>query len=186
MVFLTLAVAQLAIALGVRARPGSWANPALLLAVFGAFALQLTAVYLAPLQDLLGTQPLTLHAALLVLLAAVPGYGLARWDRWRSDRRHARVWAATAHRPDSGDRRSAAGIVIPATAKMGRRLVWGEVVSTGTNVRLIQVGDQVLYDPEDRAEVEVRGTILVLMRERDIHAVAAGRLDQEGFTGLYL
>ncbi len=89
-------------------------------------------------------------------------------------------------RPEAGDRRSAAGIVIPATAKMGRRLVWGEVVSTGTNVRLIQVGDRVLYDPEDRAEVEVRGTILVLMRERDIHAVAAGRLDQEGFTGLYL
>lgn len=89
-------------------------------------------------------------------------------------------------RPDSGDRRSAAGIVIPATAKMGRRLVWGEAVSTGTNVRSIQVGDQVLYDPEDRAEVEVRGTILVLLRERDVHAVAAGRLDQEGFTGLYL
>jgi chaperonin GroES len=88
--------------------------------------------------------------------------------------------------PESGDRRSAAGIVIPATAKMGRRLVWGEVVSTGTNVRSIQVGDRVLYDPEDRAEVEVRGTILVLMRERDVHAVAAGRLDQEGFTGLYL
>ena len=87
--------------------------------------------------------------------------------------------------PESGDRRSAAGIVIPATAKMGRRLVWGEVVSTGTNVRSIQVGDRVLYDPEDRAEVELQSTQYVLLRERDIHAVAAPRVE-DGNTGLYL
>lgn len=44
-----------------------------------------------------------------------------------------------------------------------------------------------LYDPEDRSEVEVRGTTYVLLRERDIHAVAAERVgDTGGNTGLYL
>ena len=44
-----------------------------------------------------------------------------------------------------------------------------------------------LYDPEDRAEVEVRGVAYVLMRERDLHAVAAERLQgSEDSTGLYL
>jgi chaperonin GroES len=45
----------------------------------------------------------------------------------------------------------------------------------------------VLYDPEDRAEVEVRATAYVLLRERDIHAVAAERLGESGeAAGLYL
>jgi chaperonin GroES len=88
---------------------------------------------------------------------------------------------------EGGDRRSAAGILIPATAKMGKRLVWGDVVAIGTTVRTMQIGDRVLFDPEDRAEVEVRGTDYLLMRERDVHAVAAGRLEDEGAnTGLYL
>jgi hypothetical protein len=43
----------------------------------------------------------------------------------------------------------------------------------------------VLFDPEDRAEVEVRGKDYVLLRERDLHAVAAERL-QDGKTGLSL
>src|SRR5579884_4192980 len=79
--------------------------------------------------------------------------------------------------PDAGERRSTAGIVIPATAKMGRRLVWAEVVAVGGNVRHIQPGDRVLYDPEDRSEVELHGALYVLLRERDLHAVAAGRIE---------
>ncbi len=44
-----------------------------------------------------------------------------------------------------------------------------------------------LYDPEDRAEVEVRGVAYVLMRERDLHAVAADRFEGSvDSTGLYL
>ncbi|HEX2807864.1 MAG TPA: hypothetical protein VHN80_17020, partial [Kineosporiaceae bacterium] len=31
----------------------------------------------------------------------------------------------------------------------------------------------VLYDPEDRSEVELQATQYVLLRERDLHAVAA-------------
>lgn len=86
---------------------------------------------------------------------------------------------------DVGERRSTAGIVIPATAQMGRRLAWARVVAAGANVRTVEVGDRVLFDPEDRGEVEVRGESYILLRERDIHAVAAERL-ADGQTGLYL
>lgn len=88
--------------------------------------------------------------------------------------------------PDVGERRSSAGIVIPATAKMGKRLEWAEVVAVGNHVRSVQVGDRVLFDPEDHAEVELKGTTHVLLRERDIHAIAAERLEDSGATGLYL
>lgn len=86
---------------------------------------------------------------------------------------------------ESGERRSSAGIVIPATAAMGRRLSWARVEAVGPHVRSVQVGDRVLFDPEDRAEVEVRGDGYILLRERDLHAVAAERID-DGQTGLYL
>lgn len=84
-----------------------------------------------------------------------------------------------------GERRSSGGILIPATAQMGKRLAWAEVIATGPNVRAMEVGDQVLFNPEDRYEVEVRGLDYIIVRERDIHAVAARRLE-EGSTGLYL
>jgi chaperonin GroES len=86
-----------------------------------------------------------------------------------------------------GERRSGGGILIPATAAVGKRLAWAEVVAVGQNVRTVEVGDRVLFDPEDRAEVEVRGATYQLMRERDLHAVAAERLqDSADSTGLYL
>ena len=86
---------------------------------------------------------------------------------------------------DPGERRSGGGILIPATVTMGRRLAWAEVVSIGSSVRVVKVGDRVLFDPEDRAEVELHSHSYILLRERDIHAVAAERLS-EGHTGLYL
>ena len=85
-----------------------------------------------------------------------------------------------------GERRSSGGIVIPATAAMGgRRLAWSRVAAIGPHVRRVEVGDRVLFDPEDKAEVEVNAETYVLMRERDIHAVAAERLG-DSQTGLYL
>jgi chaperonin GroES len=84
-----------------------------------------------------------------------------------------------------GERRSSGGILIPATAQMGKRLTWAEVVAVGPNVRAMEQGDQVLFNPEDRYEVEVRGEDFIILRERDIHAVASKRLE-EGSTGLYL
>ena len=87
---------------------------------------------------------------------------------------------------EAGERRSAGGIVIPATAAMGgRRLAWSKVVAAGPHARSVEVGDRVLFDPEDKAEVEVHGEVYVVMRERDVHAVAAQRLGDES-TGLYL
>jgi chaperonin GroES len=85
--------------------------------------------------------------------------------------------------PD-GERRSKGGLLIPATAQVSRRLAWAEVVAIGPGVRLIQLGDRVLFNPEDRYEVEVGGEDYLLLRERDIHGVAAERSD--GATGLYL
>ncbi|HLN76049.1 MAG TPA: co-chaperone GroES [Nocardioidaceae bacterium] len=88
---------------------------------------------------------------------------------------------------EAGERRSSGGIVIPATAALGaRRLAWCRVVAVGAHVRTVEVGDRVLFDPEDKAEVEVQGSSYVVMRERDIHAVAAERLGESGQTGLYL
>lgn len=87
---------------------------------------------------------------------------------------------------DAGERKSSGGILIPATAQMGgRRLSWMRVVAVGPHVRSIKVSDQVLFDPEDRAEVEVSGELYVVVRERDIHAVSAERV-ATGQTGLYL
>jgi|SRR5437899_12623873 len=85
----------------------------------------------------------------------------------------------------AGERRSTGGIVIPATAQMGKRLSWSTVVGVGGNVRSIEVGDRVLYEAEDRAEVELHGATYVLLRERDVHAVASSRV-AEASTGLYL
>jgi chaperonin GroES len=84
-----------------------------------------------------------------------------------------------------GERRSSAGIVIPATASMGRRLSWATAVGVGPHVRSIVSGDRVLFDPDDRSEVELHGREYVLLRERDVHALAARRIEPDS-TGLYL
>jgi chaperonin GroES len=87
---------------------------------------------------------------------------------------------------ESGERRSSGGIVIPATAAMGaRRLAWSKVVAVGPHARAVEVGDRVLFDADDKAEVEVNGELYVVMRERDVHAVAADRVGDQA-TGLYL
>lgn len=85
----------------------------------------------------------------------------------------------------AGERTSSGGIVIPATAQVGKRLSWAAVVATGQNVRTIEPGDRVLFEPEDRAEVELQGRRYILLRERDVHAVASSRVAESG-TGLYL
>ncbi|WFE27760.1 cation-transporting P-type ATPase [Solwaraspora sp. WMMD791] len=79
MIFVTLGLAQLGVALAVRARRsatgpgGRRANPALPVAVAAAAVLQLAGVYLGPLQALLGTESLTLvELAGCTALAALP------------------------------------------------------------------------------------------------------------------
>lgn len=99
---------------------------------------------------------------------------------------HDRVLVRTEN--GEGERRSTAGIVIPATAAVGKRLAWATTVGVGPHVRAIVAGDRVLFDPDDRSEVELHGRAYVLLRERDVHAVAAERVEREstGSTGLYL
>jgi chaperonin GroES len=83
-----------------------------------------------------------------------------------------------------GERRSSAGIVIPATAEVAKRLIWGEVFGVGQHVRSVKVGDRVLFGRDDQFEVEVQGTTYLVMRERELHAVATERTEHG--TGLYL
>jgi chaperonin GroES len=85
---------------------------------------------------------------------------------------------------ENGERRSSGGILIPATAQVSKRLVWGEVLAVGNHVRIVETGDRVLFSPEDRFEVEIAGDEYLLLRERDLHAVASER--NEANTGLYL
>jgi chaperonin GroES len=87
--------------------------------------------------------------------------------------------------PVDGERTSRAGILIPATAQVARRLSWAEVVTAGPLVRSVSVGDQVLFHRDEAFEVEVRGEEYLILRERDIHAVASPKNSGEG-TGLYL
>ena len=61
----------------------------------------------------------------------------------------------------------------------------GTAVSIGQYVRQVEGGDRVLFDPEDRAEVELAGVDYVLLRERDVHGVADPAVGGER-TGLYL
>ncbi|WP_179533182.1 GroES family chaperonin [Nocardioides marinus] len=87
---------------------------------------------------------------------------------------------------EAGERRSTGGIVIPATAAMGAsRLAWARVVAVGPHARAVQKDDRVLFEPDDKSEVEVHGELYVVMRERDVHAVAADRVGDDA-TGLYL
>ena len=85
---------------------------------------------------------------------------------------------------EDGERTSTGGILIPVTAQMAKRLVWAEVVALGQNVRAAEVGDRVMFSPDDRYEVEVQGEDYIMLRERDLHAVAAKRIETN--TGLYL
>jgi chaperonin GroES len=86
--------------------------------------------------------------------------------------------------PEAGERKSRSGILIPATANRDKRLVWAEVVALGPTVRNVEEGDQVLFSPDSGYEVEIRGDEYLILRERDLHAVASSR--EDGQTGLYL
>ncbi len=87
--------------------------------------------------------------------------------------------------PDGSERRTKAGILIPATARsVDRKGIWGETIGVGPHVRQIGTGDEVLYLPEDAIEVDVQGEAYLIVRERDVHAVASTQ--SESGSGLYL
>ncbi len=85
-VFATLGLAQLGLALALRAprTRGAGEGHFLNLAVAGALAAQLGAIYLAPLRELLSTDPLTLSDLAVVFAAsAVPAAVVSVVNRWR-------------------------------------------------------------------------------------------------------
>jgi chaperonin GroES len=75
--------------------------------------------------------------------------------------------------PGNGERKSASGLLIPATAVPApRKLIWADVELIGPDVRVAGHGDRVLFLPSSGLEVELDGEELVLLRERDVQAVA--------------
>jgi len=79
--FFALGATQLAVAAGSRVRPGTLANPSLLIAVAGALGLQFAGLYVPFLQDLLHTKPLTLTDLAVVFALSALGYAAIRLDR---------------------------------------------------------------------------------------------------------
>ncbi|MBI3648071.1 MAG: co-chaperone GroES [Actinobacteria bacterium] len=89
--------------------------------------------------------------------------------------------------PDNGERKSAGGLLIPATAMPApKRLQWGDVALIGPEVRVAKAGDRVLFLPQAGLEVELDGDELLLLRERDVQAVRSPGEDTERAPGQYL
>lgn len=81
--------------------------------------------------------------------------------------------------PDDGERRSAGGLLIPATAAPApRRLAWADVRLVGPDVRVAKQGDRVLFLPSSGLEVELGGEEMILLRERDVQAVSAQPVEE--------
>jgi P-type Ca2+ transporter type 2C len=81
MTFFALGATQLAVAAGSRVRPGTLANPSLLVATGAALLLQFAGLYLPLLRDLLKTQPLSVTDLLIVCALSTLGYAAVRLDR---------------------------------------------------------------------------------------------------------
>jgi chaperonin GroES len=82
--------------------------------------------------------------------------------------------------PDGGERKSAGGLLIPATAMAApKRLVWADVHLVGPDVRVATPGDRVLFLPSSGLEVDFDGEELVLLRERDVQAVTSPATDKK-------
>ncbi|HEX6131918.1 MAG TPA: co-chaperone GroES [Actinomycetota bacterium] len=89
--------------------------------------------------------------------------------------------------PDNGERTSRGGLLIPATtAAAPKRCVWSGVVLVGPDVRGVRVGDRVLFLPQAGLEIEVDGAEYLLLRERDVQAVASPAEGAERTPGQYL
>jgi chaperonin GroES len=89
--------------------------------------------------------------------------------------------------PGDGERRSRAGLLIPATASAApKRCVWSDVILVGPDVRHVKEGDRVLFLPQVGLEVEIDGEDFLLLRERDVQAVASPSTDGEAQAGQYL
>jgi chaperonin GroES len=90
-------------------------------------------------------------------------------------------------RPDDGERKSRSGLLIPATAQPApKRCAWADVVLVGPDVRGAKAGDRILFLPQSGLEVELNGEDFLLLRERDVQAVASPVDGKERSPGQYL
>jgi chaperonin GroES len=89
--------------------------------------------------------------------------------------------------PENGERKSRGGLLIPATAVPApKRCVWGAVALVGPDVRGVKSGDRILFLPQAGLEVELNGEEYLLLRERDVQAVASPADGAERAPGQYL
>jgi chaperonin GroES len=89
--------------------------------------------------------------------------------------------------PDESERRSKAGLLIPATAAHPiRRCVWSSVILTGPEVRTVKAGDEVLFLPQTGLEVEFEGESYLLLRERDVQGISTTERHDRPTGGQYL
>ncbi|HHT03533.1 MAG TPA: co-chaperone GroES [Bacteroidales bacterium] len=76
-------------------------------------------------------------------------------------------------KPAEVETKTAAGIIIPDTAK--EKPVRGEVVAIGKGTKdepmTVKVGDLVLYGKYSGTEISIEGEDYLIMRESDIYAV---------------
>ena len=83
------------------------------------------------------------------------------------------------------------GIIIPDTAKEkpqeGEVIAAGngKVLENGTKVAMdVKAGDRVLFGKYSGTDIKIDGQEYLILREREIHAVASAR--EDGQAGLYL
>ena len=114
-------------------------------------------------------------------LAPVPGGGDPHEGvRLTGDRIVVRI-------PEDSERRSRSGLLIPATAAPApKRCIWADVELVGPDVRIIKIRDRVAFLPQSGLEVEINGDDYLLLRERDIQAVAETTEGREAHPGQYL
>ena len=71
--------------------------------------------------------------------------------------------------PNPAEEKTAAGLIIPDTAK--EKPLAGKVVAVGPGTSEVKVGDQVLYGKYAGTEVTVEGETYLIMRQSDIFAI---------------
>lgn len=76
-------------------------------------------------------------------------------------------------KPAAAEQKTAAGIIIPDTAK--EKPMRGEVIAVGQGKKdepmTVKVGDKVLYGKYSGTEINIDGEDFLIMKESDIYAI---------------
>ena len=75
--------------------------------------------------------------------------------------------------PAEAEQKTASGIIIPDTAK--EKPQRGKVVAVGKGTKdyemTVKIGDKVLYGKYSGTEINIDGTVYMIMKESDIYAI---------------